>query len=225
MPHANIIDNQLVDDDRIPLRDLPFADRMASKFRDQIEQLAAARIQIPPGWHGIFDHALKSLRAVDCPKRNGVEISEIAYGTGSMHIEVYFAPTDKVVRGILNCLTKRSSATCEVCGRVHGSVYRTTSRRTLCAGCHVRVDLVAELDRWLTENGPSRVYRKRPLIEFDSLPLNIRLLIPSGRVRCLRLISDDREIAYVTPETILDQMKAMVLMKRYLDQASGAQAV
>lgn len=222
MGHANIVNNQLVDDDRIPMRDLPFADRTASKFRDQIGQLAAARDQIPVGWRGIFDHALRSLRAVDCLKRDGIELSEIAFGAGSLHIEVYYAPVDQVVRGILNCLSKRSSCTCEVCGRGYGAVYRNSSRRTLCASCHVQTDLATELHRWFSESGASQAYRRRPLIEFDSLPTNIRLLIPKGRVRCLRLVSDDREIAYVTPDIVIAQLKSMAVMKRCLDELQGS---
>ena len=222
MSHANFVGNEFVDDERIPMRDLPFADRIASKFGDQIGQLAAARDQIPVGWQGIFEHALRSLRAVDCPKRNGIEISEIAFGCGSLHIEVYYAPVDKVVRGILNCLCKRSCNTCEVCGRGYGAVYRKSSRKTLCASCHVQTDLVTELDRWFSQSGQNQAYRKRPLIELDSLPINIRLLIPAGRVRCLRLVSDDREIAYVTPDTVIAQLKTLSVMKRYLGQAQGS---
>ena len=131
-------------------------------------------------------------------------------------------PTDKVVRGIWNCLCKRSCNTCEVCGRGYGAVYRNSSRRTLCASCHVQTDLATELHRWLSESGQNRAYRQRPLIEFDSLPINIRLLIPDGRVRCLRLVSDDRGIAYVTPETITAQLKKLAVMKRCLDQAQGS---
>ena len=218
MAHANIIGNEILDDDRIPMQDLPFSDRTASKFRDQIRQLAAARDQIPAGWHGIFDHAISSLKAVDCPKRDGIELSEIAFGCGSLHIEVYYAPVEKVVRGILNCLCKRSSNTCELCGRGYSAVYRDSSRRTLCASCHVKNDLATELHRWLGENSANRSYRKRPLIEFDSLPINIQLLIPEGQIRCLRLISDDREITYVTPDAVTAQLKTLAVMKRCLEQ-------
>ena len=217
MGHANIVNNEFVDDDRIPMRDLPFADRVASKFADQIEQLAAERDHVPLGWHGIFDHAIRSLRAVDCPKRNGIEISEIAFGQGAIHVEVYYAPIDKVVRGILNTLSKRSSCTCEVCGRGYGAVYRNKSRRTLCARCHVQVDLVDELNRWLSESGTNRAYQRRPLIEFESLPVNIRLLIPDGRIRCLPLISNDKEIVYVTPDTVIAQRKTLAVMKSFLE--------
>ena len=139
-----------------------------------------------------------------------------------MHVEVYYAPTDKVVRGILNCLSKRSSCTCEVCGRGYGAVYRSSGRRTLCTSCHVKSDLVTELQRWSSESGASQAYRRRPLIEFDSLPTNIRLLIPKGRVRCLRLVSDDREIAYVTPDTVIAQLKSMAVMKQCLDKLQGS---
>ena len=218
MAHANIIGNEILDDDRIPMQDLSYSDRTASKFRDQIGQLAAARDQIPTGWHGIFDHALRSLRAVDCTKRNGIEISEVAFGCGSLHVAVYYAPTDKVVRGILSCLSKRSSCTCEICGRGYGSVYRQSSRRTLCASCHVKNDLATELHRWLGENSANRAYRKRPIIEFDNLPTNIKLLIPAGQIRCLRLISDDREITYVTPDAVTARLKTLAIMMRCLDQ-------
>ena len=219
MAHANVVDNQLVDDDRIPMKNMPFAERTASKFCDQIAQLAAERDTVPPGWRDIFDHAIRSLRAVDCPKRNGIEISEIAFGQGTVHVEVYYAPVDKVVRGILNCLSKRSSCTCELCGRGYGAIYRRSSHRTLCADCHVRVDLDAELNRWFSESGVNRTYRKRPLIEFDSLPVNIRLLIPEGRVRSLRLVSADEEIAYVTPDTVIAHSKTLSVMKRFLEQS------
>lgn len=219
MAHANMIDNELVDDNRIPLEDLPFAERTASKFCAQIAQLAAQWDHVPLGWHGIFDHAIRSLKAVDCPKRNGIEISEIAFGQGALHLEVYYAPTDKVVRGILSCLSKRSGCTCEVCGRGYGAVYRKSSQRTLCAGCHVQQDLATELHRWISETKSSQAYRKRPLIEFDSLPVNIRLLIPEGRVRSLRLVSADREVAYVTPDTVMAQLKTLSVMKRFLEQS------
>ena len=222
MAHANIINNDFVDDNRIPMKDLPFTERTASKFCDQIAQLAAQQDNIPPGWLAIFGHAIRSLKAVDCPKRNGIEISEIAFGQGTIHVEIYYAPVDKVVRGILSCLSKRSSCTCEVCGRGYGAVYRKSSQRTLCAGCHVQNDLATELHRWISETKSSQAYRKRPLIEFDSLPLNIRLLIPEGRVRSLRLVSADREIAYVTPDTVMAQLKTMVLMRKYMDAIQGS---
>ncbi|MEC5215022.1 hypothetical protein RCH06_003599 [Polaromonas sp. CG_9.5] len=222
MAHANIVNNELVDDDRIPMRDLPFAARTASKFCEQIGQLAAARNQIPAGWQSIFDHALRSLRAVDCPKRDGIELSEIAFGRGSLNIEVYYAPVDKVVRGILNCLSKRTCCTCEVCGRGYGAVCRHSRYRTLCASCYVQTDLANELQRWLSDGGANSAYRNRPLIEVDSLPINIRLLIPEGRVRRLRLVSDDREITYVTPDTVTAHLKTLAAMKRCLDQSQGS---
>lgn len=222
MAHANILNNEMLNDDGIPAPDLPFADRIASKFRDQIRQFAAQRDQIPNGWHGIFDKALLSLKAVDCPNRDGIELSEIAFGCGSLHVQVYYAVTDRVVRGILNCLCKRSTNTCEVCGRGFGSVYRNSSRRTLCGNCHVRADLAAELQRWLSDGGKHWAYRNRPLIEFDSLPMNIRLLIPKNRVRCLRLISDDREIAYVTPDTVTAHLKSLAVMQHCLDHPEEA---
>jgi hypothetical protein len=86
MAHANIVNNQMVEDAGNPVTNLPFADRVDSKFCDQIQQFELQRNNIPTGWRRIFDDAIRSLRAVDCPKRNGIEISEIAFGCGSLHI-------------------------------------------------------------------------------------------------------------------------------------------
>ena len=218
MAHANIVDNELVDDDQISLRDLPFAERTASQFCDQIQQMASARKYIPSGWHRIFDHALTSLKAVDCPKRNGIEISEIAFGLGAIHFEVYYAPVDKVVRGILNCLCKRSRSTCQDCGCSYGTVYRQKSGQTLCARCHVHAELDIELQRWLGESSANRAYRKRPLIEFYSLPINIQLLIPEDEIRYLRLIRDALEIVYVTPNAVTAHLETLAVMKRFLEK-------
>ena len=201
------------------MQDLPFAARTASKFCNQIRQLASARDQVPTGWHGIFDQALRSLKAVDCTKRDGIEISEIAFGCGSLHLEVYYAPVDKVVRGILNCLCKRSRSTCQECGRGYGAVYRNSSRSTLCARCHVHTDLSSELHGWFGENSANRAYRKRPIIEFDSLPTNIKLLIPKGQIKCLRLVAGDKEITYATTDDVMAHRKTLAVMKRFMDQS------
>jgi hypothetical protein len=218
MAHANIRNNELVNDDGLPVKKLSFAaDRTSSKFSDQIQLLSSQRNNIPSGWTRIFDDAIRSLRAVDCPNRNGIEISEIAFSCGSMYITNYYAPTDKVVSGILRCLTKRSACTCQVCGRGYGAVYQQNSLHTLCARCHVKTDLAAELRRWLPENGASRAYRNRPIIEFDSLPKNIQLLISKGQIKRLQLISGDQAIMYVTPDAVTTHLKALVLMKRFLD--------
>lgn len=223
MAHANILNNELVNDDRILLRDLPFAERMASQFSDQIQQLATQRQHVPLGWHRIFDQALLSLKAVNCPKRNGIEISEVAFGQGSIHVEVYYAPVDKVVRGILNCLSKRASSTCQECGRSHGAVYRLKSSQTLCAHCHVHSELRSELDEWLVESNGQSTRRNLPIIEVVSLPINIRLLIPKDKIRCLRPVDDNREIAYVTPGDVMAHLKTLKIMKRYLDQSCIAE--
>lgn len=101
-------------------------------------------------------------------------------------------------------------------------MYRTSSRHTLCARCHVKTDLAAELRRWLPENGAGRAYRNRPIIEFDSLPTNIQLLIPKGQIKSLSLISGDQQIMYVTPDAVTTHLKTLVVMKRYIDQSRRA---
>ena len=101
-------------------------------------------------------------------------------------------------------------------------MYRKSSRRTLCARCHVHVDLATELHRWLGENSANRAYRKRPIIEFDSLPTNIRLLISKGQIRCLSLVAGNKEISYVTPDDVMAHLKTLVVMKRCLDQYPGS---
>lgn len=222
MAHANVVDNEMVDDHGIPFQELPFANRYASKFCDQIQQFASQRRYVPCGWHRIFDRSIHSLKAVDCPQRDGIELSEIAFGQGFMRVATYYSPTDKVVSGILSCLSKRSACTCQECGRGYGAVYRMSCSQTLCARCHVRADLNTELEHWLQENAVRRAHKRRPLIEFDSLPLNIRLLIPMGEVKTLRLISDGRKITYVTPEAVIAHVKALTIMKRYLAQADQA---
>ena len=218
MAHANFVDNNMVDDDGTPVMDLQFADHRDSKFCDQIQQLAHARIHIPAGWHCIFDHAVRSLKAVNCPKRDGIEISEVVFGSGALYVVAYNASQDKVVRGILSCLAKRSACTCQVCGRGYGAVYRKSSGHTLCARCYVHTNLATELGRWLPVNQESQMHKNLPLIELDSLPENIKLLIPKSQIKTLRLMSDSKEISYVTPLDMETHFQALEVMKRCLDQ-------
>lgn len=218
MAHANFVDNNMVDDDGIPVMDLQFADHRDSKFCDQIQQLILARTRIPVGWHCIFDHAVRSLKAVNCPKRDGIEISEVVFGSGALYVAAYNASQDKVVRGILSCLAKRSACTCQVCGRGYGAVYRKSNGHTLCARCYVHTNLATELGRWLPVNQASQMHKNLPLIELDSLPENIKLLIPKSQIKTLRLTSDGKEVNYVTSVDMETHLQALEVMKRCLDQ-------
>ena len=56
MADANFVGNNMVEDDGIPVIYLQFADHMASKFSNQIQQLKIARIYVPAGWHCITLH-------------------------------------------------------------------------------------------------------------------------------------------------------------------------
>lgn len=218
MAHANFVDNNMVDDDGIAVMDLQFADHRDSKFCDQIQQLTLARIRIPAGWHCIFDHAVRSLKAVNCPKRDGIEISEVVFGSGALYVAAYNASQDKVVRGILSCLAKRSACTCQVCGRGYGAMYRKSSGHTLCARCYVQTNLATELGRWLSVNQASQICKNLPLVELDSLPENIKMLIPKSQIKTLRLMSDGKEIRYVTSLDMETHFQALEVMKRCLDQ-------
>ena len=218
MAHASFIDNNMVDDDGIPVMDLQFSDHRDSKFCDQIQQLTLARIHIPAGWHCIFDHAVRSLNAVNCPKLDGIEISEFVFGSGASHIAAYRVSQDKVVRGILSCLAKRSACTCQVCGRGYGAVYKKSSGNTLCARCYVQTDFATELGRWLSVNHASQMYENLPLIELDSLPENIKLLIPKSEVKTMRLRSDGKEVSYVTSHDKGTHLQALEVRKRCLHQ-------
>jgi hypothetical protein len=218
MGYANIAGNTLLDDHTMEIADLPFSEQAKSKFRDQIDFLEAQRCKVPTGWQHIYNHTIRMLRAVDCPQRDGIEFSEPVLVRGAILVQIYYVPTDKVVRGILNKLAKRTDCTCEVCGRGQGAMYRVRSDQTLCARCHVQTDLDAELDRWLRTTHLNKRYRERPIIEFASLPTNIQLLIPVHKLNKLRLVSQASEITYVQPATILAQSKLLNVMQQYLDQ-------
>lgn len=220
MAHANVLNSEYVDDDGIPVRDLPFADRMTSKFANQIQYLASQRSDVPSGWHRIFDDAIISLRAVDCPKRNGIEFSEIAFSSGALKLATDYATTDKVVPGILSRLCKRSSCTCQECGRGYGAVFRHSTRETLCASCHVHADLAVELRRWLDIKIAAGARRSRPILEVATLPINMQLLIQQDQIKTLRLVSGGKEIYYVTPADVEAHVKTLAVMKGYLDQLS-----
>lgn len=222
MGHANVMNNTLVDDNGMEIDDLSFAGHAQSKFADQIKLLESQRRDVPPGWHPVFNDMIRMLRAVDCSKRDGIEFSEPAVGRGSLRIQVYDALTDKVVRGIINKMAARTECTCEHCGRGHGAVYRLSSEKTLCAGCHVRTDLKDNVALWLGEDYQSRKYRESPVMEFDSLPWSVQRMVPMHKIKKLHLASLEQPVQYVTPADVLTQLRKMKVIKRFLDQPGAA---
>ena len=216
MAHANVIENELLDDYMQPLTmvELQFEDRITSRFKDQIDLLESQIGDVPLGWHPIYRHAIRSLRAVDCPKRNGIEFSEPVFGRGSLTVAVYYAITDKVASGIFYKLSKRSECTCQRCGRTYGTSFRKGCHETLCTKCYVRVSLSDAISQWVRPV----YYYPDPLIEFDSLPLNIKLLIPSYKIKTLWLASSNQKIDYVKPTDLEHQRPKLEAMQRYLDE-------
>lgn len=201
--------------------ELPFADQVYSTFADQIKKLEAQRCDLPVGWHKIFNSTIRMLKAVDCPRRDGIEFSEVAVGRGSLRIQVFFAPTDKVVRGIVHKLATRTECTCELCGRSYGALYRLSSEQTLCANCHVETDLKENVSLWLDDTYKGRIYRETPVLEFDSLPWNIQQLVSRHKVRRLYLASQEQPVRYVTPADVLSRAEKMKVIKRFLDQSGN----
>ena len=216
MAFANVIDNELLDDEMQPLTldELQFEDRITSRFKDQIDLLESQIGDVPLGWHPIFRDAIRSLRAIDCPKRNGIEFSEPVFGRGTLTVAVYYAITDKVASGILYKLSKRAECTCQRCGRTYGTSFRKGCHETLCSRCYVRVSLSDAISQWVR---PVPCYAD-PLIEFDTLPPNIKLLIPSYKIRTLSLASSNQKIDYVRPADLEHQRPKLEAMKRYLDE-------
>lgn len=219
MGHANLKHNIWVDDNDIDIDDVPFADRTGSKFAHQIKQLESQRCNLPLGWHAVFNDAIRMLKAVDCPRRDGIEFSEPAVGRGSLRIQTFYATTDKVVRGIINKLTARTECTCELCGRSYGAAYRLSSEQTLCAGCHVKNDLKENVALWLCDSYKSRSYRDTPVLEFDSLPWTIQQMVPKHKIKKLYLASQKQPILYVTPTDVLSHLNKLKVIKRLLDDS------
>lgn len=216
MAHANVIDNGLFDDEMqlLTQHQLQLEDQITSRFKDQIDLLEAHIEDVPVGWHSIFRDAVRSLRAVDCPKRNGLEFSEPVFVRGSLTVAVYHSTSDCVPSGILSKLLKRSECTCQRCGRTYGVDFRSGSHETLCSRCYVRMSLSDAISQWVR---PVPRYAD-PLIEFDTLPPNIKLLIPSHKIRTLWLASSNQKIDYVKPTDLEYQRPKLEAMKRYLDE-------
>lgn len=222
MAHAHLQDNRWVDDNGMDIEELPFADQAHSKFADQIKLLEAQRRDLPVGWHQIFNDTIRMLHAVDCPRRDGIEFSEPAMGRGALRIQVFYAITDKAVRGIINKLATRSECTCELCGRSYGAAYRLSSEQTLCTSCHVETELKENIDLWLGDNYKSRNYRNTPVLEFDSLPWTIQQLISKYKVRKLYLASQEQPVRYVTPSDVLAHVDKLKVIKQFLDQPGAS---
>jgi hypothetical protein len=165
---------------------------------------------------------IRMLKAVDCPKRDGIEFSDPAMGRGSLRIQVYYAPTDKVVRAIINKLSARAECTCELCGRGYGAVYRLSSEQTLCASCHVRTDLKENVGLWLDNGYKSRLYREAPVVEFESLPWSIQHMVSKQKVKMLHLVSRDHPVHYITPSDVLSQMSKLKVIRQFLDHPGSA---
>lgn len=220
MAHANVIGNQLQPDSESSLEYRRFGSRASSRFKLQIDKLEDRFVDVPPGWLHLFRDAVRMLRAVDCPKRNGIEFSAPDIRLGELHLSVYFAPTDKVVRAIVRKLITKTACTCSNCGSGIGAINRYDSEQVLCASCHVRIDLHSDLKRWLETRPDRNLYKSRPLIEFKALPLNIQLLIPRQKIKTLHL-SDVKPIKYVTPSDVQGEIGKLTVMMRYLTQTQS----
>lgn len=220
MGFANVIHNDLVDDEGQPITDLPFTERICSRFSDQITWLESQIGDVPLGWHPIFRNAIRSLRAVACKNRDGIEFSEPVSMRGALLVAVYYSVTDKVASGILYKLTNRSECTCQHCGRTYAVRFRKCSEQTLCAKCHVRVSLNDEVRRWVGDTYNHLLLCSQPLIEFDALPPNIQFLIPRHQVKSLHLESTGSRINYVTPSEMHKLKHRLEAIKRYLDEAT-----
>ena len=220
MAHANVINNQVLTDAESSFENKRFASRIASRFKLHVDKFEERCSEVPPGWHTLMKDAVRMLRAVDCPKRNGIEFSEPAIVRGELRIGVYFAPTDKVVRGIIQKLIKKTACICQICGSGIGAIFRQGSEQTLCAGCYVRTNLYSELAQWLEARPAHNLYKSRPIFVFNYLPLNIQLVIPREKIRCLYVSAQDKPIQYVTPADVLTQDAKFGLMMRYLNHAS-----
>ena len=218
MAHANVINNQLVSDAESSFENKRFSSRIASRFKLHVDKFEERCSEVPPGWHTLMKDAVRMLRAVDCPKRNGIEFSEPRIVRGELRIGIYFAPTDKVVRGIIQKLIKKTTCTCQICGSGIGTIFRQGSEQTLCARCHVHTDLYSELAQWLEARPAQNLYKSRPLFVFSNLPKNIQFVIPRERVRSLYLSAQDKPLQYVTPADVQTQAAKLALMMRCLNQ-------
>ncbi|MDM7942569.1 MAG: hypothetical protein QUV35_08065 [Hydrogenophaga sp.] len=218
MGHANIICGQLVNDDFESTAGPEFEAPTPRTFADQISRLLEQRDYVSPGWLRIFDQTVTRLKAVNCTKRDGIEIGGIAFGRGEMLMEAYGAGSDRVVHGILNRMRQSSGSTCACCGRRYGASYRRDCVQTLCERCHVYTQLEHALQDIL--EGASN-YAQVPLIEWDALPVNIQLIIPLEKIKVVHLQTLDLNMRYVEPETLQQQRHELVLMKQALNAARG----
>lgn len=217
MAHANVIGNQLLADSESSLEYRRFGSRISSRFKFQVDKLEESSSEVPPGWLHLFRDAVRMLRAVDCPQRNGIEFSAPDIQLGELRLSVYFAPTDKVVRAIVRKLITKTTCTCYVCGSGIGATRRKESDRVLCASCHVRTDLHSELDQWLESRIGRNIYASKLLLEFKQLPLNIQFVIPKQKIKTLHL-SDVKPIQYVTPADVKEEIGKLEVMMRYLNK-------
>lgn len=219
MPYARCINGEYVDDDNNPV-DGPHFDppHLPSTFDEEIEMLEPQRDYVPSGWRPIFDETLDKLRAVSCRKRDGIELSEIAFGAGEMIIAAQGHKDDPVVRGILSRLRQASASTCSCCGTRYGASYRHDCGETLCDRCHTFIQLERTLEDVLdapTEgNSP-------PLLEWESLPLNVQWLIGRDKVKTLHLRALGVRMAYVERQTLLDLRQELLRLRKALRQVRG----
>lgn len=218
MAYANVIDNELVDDDGQALTELPFDEPRAAQFKEQIDILDSYTDVIPFGWQSIYLKAIKSLRAIDSPIRNGIELTEPITGGSALIVATYGWDSDHAVIGILSKLRKRSECTCQDCGRTSGVRFRKGTRQTLCNKCHVKAGLKEHLNDWVGRRYP---HHEHAVVEFDALPLNIQFLVPPNRVRTMFLAASGDQFRYVTTEELKKQTQKMEAIKRFLDEMTS----
>jgi hypothetical protein len=226
MTHANIIDGQYVDDDLQPVDGPEFEPPvwLTPTFKEAIEQLASQRDYVPYGWRRLFDETLVKLQAVCCPQRNGIELSEIAFGRGEMVVAAqgggqgHDYGSDRVVQGILNRLRQASAVTCTSCSTRLGVAYRRDCFTALCDRCHVHEQLDQVIDDLINEDS---AYTEVPLVECDALPPNIQAIIPEDQIKTVYLKTLDVHIRYVEPKTLRGLKPQLRVLKQALVAARG----
>ena len=194
-----------------------------STYQQAVNRLAEHVTQISEGWHPIFWKCIQSLMAIRCASRDNVRFHEPISELGVLSIDCFNlsgAAVDCAVLGILRKLSKKSTCTCEQCGRKAGASKKYVEDRTLCTRCFVPIAMKKEIQHWqkTLRIGKKSTSKRYDIIAMGKFSPHVRVLIPENMIRRLQSGDSTTEIEYITLADLEYLDKEFRQVEAYLDK-------
>ncbi len=194
-----------------------------SNYQQSVNRLAVNVTLIPEGWHPIYLKCIQSLMAIRCSSRDNIRFHDPSSELGVLSIDCFNlsgAAEDRAVLGILRKLSKKSTCTCEQCGRKACASKEYAEDRSLCARCFVPKVMKKEIQHWQQRLrvGKRSISNRYDIIAMGKFSPHLRVLIPENMIRRLQSEDSTSAIEYITFADLEQLGKQLKQVEAYLDQ-------